>query len=200
MITGVEARKEWRGTMADILKFPDRQAFRAWLECHCSESGGVWLLFGKKGGPVTLSANEALEEALCFGWIDGQMQSLDGASYKKYFARRTAKSNWSEKNKKLAQNLVDRGMVARPGLAAINAARRRGEWDKSRRGGVDDGQIRDFIAVLKPYGAAYANLSAMPMSVQKTYAGFYFDAKQEKTRETRLARIVDRLNRNLKPM
>lgn len=186
--------------MADILTFPDRQAFRAWLDKHCAKSGGVWLLFGKKGGPVTLSANEALEEALCFGWIDGQMQSIDSTTYKKYFARRTSNSNWSEKNKKLAQALIDRGAIAQPGLDAITAAQKRGEWDKSKSRGVKDGQFQDFINIIKQHEPAYANLLAMPMSVQKTYAGFYFDAKQEQTRQTRLAKIVDRLNKNLKPM
>lgn len=186
--------------MRDILKFPDRHVFRAWLNKHGTESGGVWLLFGKKGGPETLSANEALEEALCFGWIDGQMQSIDSACYKKYFARRTAKSNWSDKNKKLAQALIDRGLIAQPGLNAINDAKERGAWDKSKRGGADVGQLKDFINILKQYVPAQANLLSMPLSVQKTYAGFYFEAKQDKTRQARLEKIIGRLNRNLKPM
>lgn len=186
--------------MSDILLFPDRGAFRSWLERHGSESGGVWLLFGKKGGPATLSANEALEEALCFGWIDGRMQRIDDTSYKKYFARRTAKSNWSEKNRKLVQTLLDRGLVAQSGMDAVDDAKKRGEWVKSRRGGVDDVNLRKFVGMLEQHEPAYGNLLSMPLSVQKTYAGFYFDAKQEKTRQTRLARILDRLNRNLKPM
>lgn len=186
--------------MNDILVFPDRGAFRTWLTKHGAESDGVWLLFGKKGGPTTLSANEALEEALCFGWIDGQMQSIDSTSYKKYFARRSAKSSWSDKNKKLAQTLIDRGLIAQPGMDAIDDAKKRGEWDKAKPNGVDDEQLRSFIGTLKQYEPAYGNLLSMPLSVQKTYAGFYFDAKQEQTRQTRLVKIIDRLNRNLKPM
>ncbi len=127
------------------------------------------------------------------------MQSIDSASYKKYFARRTAKSKWSEKNKKLAQTLIERLVVA-PGLHAITEAKQRGEWDKPKRGSIDTGQFKDFAALVKPHEPAYANLSAMPPSAQKTYAGFYFEAKQEKTRNARLERIIDRLNRNLKPM
>ena len=184
--------------MSEILSFPDRYAFRMWLEKYGAECGGVWLLFGKKGGPKTLSANDALEEALCFGWIDGLMQSIDSASYKKYFARRTAKSKWSEKNNKLAQTLLERGLIAPPGLHAINEAKQRGEWDKPKRGCA--GQFKEFTALVKPHEPAYANLSAMPTSAQKTYAGFYFEAKQEKTRQARLEKIIDRLNRNLKPM
>ena len=87
--------------MERVLEFSNRAEFHEWLNEHCTSSDGVWLLFGKKGGPTTITANEALEEALCFGWIDGQMQSLDETKYKKYFARRTKNSNWSEKNKKI---------------------------------------------------------------------------------------------------
>lgn len=186
--------------MNDLLNFPDRGAFRAWLEEHGAESGGVWLLFGKRGGPATLSAHEALEEALCFGWIDGRLQSIDSASYKKYFARRTARSNWSGKNRKLCQSLVERGLMAQPGLDAVAEAKKRGEWEKPASGAVGDGQLGDFLNIVKRYEPAYSNLLAMPLSVQKTYAGFYFEAKRDKTRQTRLARIIDRLNRNLKPM
>lgn len=59
--------------MSDIMEFANREAFRAWLSQNCLTSDGVWLLFGKAGGPKTIKAGEALEEALCFGWIDGQM-------------------------------------------------------------------------------------------------------------------------------
>ena len=87
---------------ADIpeLLFPTRADFRAWLQENAATSEGVWLVFGKTKTVVTLSANDALEEALCFGWIDGQMQSIDETKYHKYFARRRAKSVWFEKNKK----------------------------------------------------------------------------------------------------
>ncbi|MCC8165640.1 MAG: YdeI/OmpD-associated family protein [Planctomycetes bacterium] len=186
--------------MSEILEFHDRAAFRAWLEQYGETSGGVWLLFGKKGGPVTLSAHEALEEALCFGWIDGQMQSLDATRYKKYFACRTAKSNWSDKNKKLAQSLLDRNLVATPGLDAINAAQKRGDWERSSPGAVPEAAVQDFINRLDGLEPARSNLLAMSPSVQRTYAGFYFDAKQEKTRQSRLEKITDRLNHNLKPM
>ena len=91
--------------LAEHLQFDSRAEFRKWLEDNCASSEGIWLLFGKTGGPKTIKAAEALEEALCFGWIDGQMQSIDTAKYKKYFARRTANSKWSDKNKKLVAEI-----------------------------------------------------------------------------------------------
>ena len=101
--------------MSETLEFQNRAAFREWLQKNGETSEGVWLLFGKKGGPVTLTAAEALEEALCFGWIDGQMQSLDDTKYKKYFARRTANSKWSDKNKALVQKLEEQGIMTDSG-------------------------------------------------------------------------------------
>ena len=86
--------------MDDILTFENREKFREWLCGHCLSSGGVWLLFGKGGGLKTLKAEEALEEALCFGWIDGQMQRLDDKTYKKYFAPRRGKASGRRKIKR----------------------------------------------------------------------------------------------------
>lgn len=96
--------------MSDIMEFADRKEFRAWLNEHCLSSAGIWLLFGKQDGPKTIKAAEALEEALCFGWIDGQMQSIDQKSYKKYFSLRRENSKWSEKNKALAGNSKSRDL------------------------------------------------------------------------------------------
>ena len=95
----------------NILKFASREAFRSWLSEHCTTSVGIWLLFGKAGGPKTIKAGEALEEALCFGWIDGQMKSIDEKSYRKYFSMRREKSKWSEKNKALVRSLEERGLM-----------------------------------------------------------------------------------------
>ena len=137
--------------MSDILEFANREEFRKWLNDNCLSSEGVWLLFGKAQGPKTIKAGEALEEALCFGWIDGQMQSIDDKTYKKYFSQRRENSKWSEKNKGLVKNLEERGIM------------------------TDFGR-------------------------KKTYARAYFDAKTDAGREKRIVWMVDRLNRNLKPM
>ena len=186
--------------MDKILTFTDRQAFREWLGKYGTESDGVWLLFGKKGKIVTLSAADALEEALCHGWIDGQMQSLDENTYKKYFARRLPKSKWSVKNKELAQTLMKKGLMTQQGLEAIESARKNGFWDNAKRILMNDEQIQMFKEIIQPYEPAYSNLLAMSHSVQRTYTGFYLDAKSDKTRQARLEKIIDRLNRNLKPM
>ena len=186
--------------MDNILTFADRQSFRDWLGKNGTQSDGIWLLFSKNGKLVTLSANDALEEALCHGWIDGQMQSVDDNAYKKYFARRMPKSKWSVKNKELALALIEKGLMTRQGLEAIERAKENGLWDNAERVLIDDEQVEIFKEAIRPYEPAYTNLLAMSLSVQRTYTGFYLDAKSDKTRITRLEKIIDRLNRNLKPM
>lgn len=182
------------------LIFETRGLFRQWLEKEGTANDGVWLMFAKTDTLKTLSAQEALEEALCFGWIDGQMQSIDSDRYKKYFAPRRAKSNWSEKNKELTQHLIERGLMTQPGLDAISCAKQNGLWENSKRNSVSEEQIQMFKQLIQPHEPAYTNLLAMPASVQRTYTLFYLDAKSDKTRQARLEKIIDRLNKNLKPM
>lgn len=186
--------------MGDIMEFASREAFREWLFEHCRSSGGVWLLFGKPGGPKTIKAGEALEEALCFGWIDGQMERIDEKTYKKYFAMRREKSKWSEKNKALAKALEERGLMTEFGREKIEEARKNGQWDAPGPAAVTEEQIARLSALLEGYEPAFANFQAMPLSVKKTYTRAYFDAKTDAGREKRLAWMVDRLHRNLKPM
>ena len=186
--------------MSDIMEFADREEFRKWLNDNCLSSEGVWLLFGKARGPKTIKAGEALEEALCFGWIDGQMQSLDDKTYKKYFSQRRENSKWSEKNKGLVKSLEERGIMTDFGRKKIEEAKKNGQWDAPKSMEITEEHIAIVSAVLEEYEPAYTNFQAMSPSVKKTYARAYFDAKTEAGREKRIAWMVDRLNRNLKPM
>lgn len=186
--------------MTEYLQFTTRTEFRAWLCENSASAGGVWLLFGKSGGPETLKAEEALEEALCYGWIDGQMQSLDEKSYVKYFSMRRENSKWSEKNKKIVQRLEEQGLLTRQGREKIEEAKKNGQWDKPKPAPVTDEQIAALSCILQEYEPAHTNFSSMSPSVKRTYTRAYLDAKTDAGREKRLAWMVDRLNRNLKPM
>lgn len=186
--------------MSEHLQFASRYEFREWLTANGSMSDGVWLLFGKPGGPKTLKAAEALEEALCFGWIDGQIQSLNAGSYIKYFSRRREKSNWSDKNKGIAERLEKQGIMTDHGRAKITEVKENGQWDKSKTPAITDDHIEILLNILKEYDQAYQNYQSMSPSVKKTYARAYFDAKTDAGREKRIAWMIDRLNKNLKPM
>lgn len=185
----------------DVMEFASRVEFRGWLQENCLTSPGVWLLFGKAGGPKTIKAEEALEEALCFGWIDGQMRSIDDKRYQKYFSPRREKSKWSEKNRKLVKSLEERGLMTDFGRKKIAQAKENGQWDApDLMTAVGEGEVALLSELLEGHEPACTNFQAMSSSVRKTYARAYFDAKTDAGREKRLAWITDRLNRNLRPM
>lgn len=186
--------------MNEVMEFSTREDFRNWLKENCLSTAGIWVLFGKAGGPKTIKASEALEEALCFGWIDGQMQSLDEKIYKKFFSPRRENSKWSEKNKALVEKLEQQGLMTDFGRAKIAEAKKNGQWDAPKSPTVTEEQMTFLSGLLKGYEPAYANFQAMSLSVKKTYTRAYFDAKTDAGREKRIAWMVDRLNRNLKPM
>ena len=187
---------------ADIpeLLFSARKDFRAWLRKNAKTSDGVWLVFGKKKDLVTLTANDALEEALCFGWIDGQMKSIDDAKYIKYFAKRRAGSNWSEKNKKIVVTLRRNKLMTKLGEEAIETAVKNGSWDAPKREPVTAAELSVFAKKLKGISPAFENFNKMPPSVQSTYTRRYLSFKTEEARQRDFERIIDRLNKNLKPM
>ena len=186
--------------MGPTLSFETPAAFRQWLCENAETSQGAWLLFGKAGGPRTLKAAEALEEALCFGWIDGQLQSIDRVSYRKYFSPRRMKSKWSEKNKALAARLEQQGRMTALGREKVREAQQNGQWDAPRPPDVTEADIAALATLLQGHEPAYTHFMAMPPSVQRTYTRAYADAKTEAGRAKRLAWMIGRLDRNLKPM
>lgn len=182
------------------LLFPNRETFRKWLYDNAGTSEGIWLIFSKTRAIVTLKANEALEEALCFGWIDGRMQSIDETRYKKYFAPRRPKSVWSDKNKKTAETLREKGIMTELGEKAIAEAVKNGMWETRKREPVADEQIALLTEKLRDFSPAYENFLNMSPSVKRTYTLAYLAPKSEEAKRRGFERIVDRLNKNLKPM
>ena len=175
--------------MSELLRFKTREAFREWLSENCRRREGVWLEFGKTKEVETLSANDALLEALCFGWIDGVMKKMDDTS------------KWSQKNKALVQELEACGAMTEYGRRKIEEAKKNGQWDNAASpSAISEEQIAAVAALLKENAQAYTNFQKMPASVKKTYTRAYLDAKTEAGRSRRLAWMMDRLEKNLKPM
>lgn len=185
--------------MAELL-FKTREDFRAWLLENAGDSGGVWLVFGKNQSVKTLKASEALEEALCFGWIDGQMRKVDDSQYLKYFAPRRKDSPWSEKNRGLAETLITQGKMTPQGLKRIEEAKADGRWNAPGRMPISEEQVTTLAELLTGHEPAFGNFQSMSPSVRRQYAGLYFDAKSDEARTRRLEKIIGRLNQNLKPM
>jgi len=185
-------------TDAPELLFPSRDDFRIWLQENATTSDGVWLVFGKAKTVVTLSANDALEEALCFGWVDGQMKSIDDTKYRKYFACRREKSPWSDKNKKIVETLRERKLMTELGEKAVEIAKGNGMWDASPSGTITDEQIASFSDKLSDLSLAHENFMKMPRSAKVAYVRRYLSFKKEETRQKDFEKIIDMLNQNLK--
>lgn len=186
---------------ADVseLLFVAREDFRKWLGENATTSAGVWLVFGKTKEIVTLTANDALEEALCFGWIDGQMKSIDNTKYRKYFSGRREKSPWSDRNKRIIELLRQRNLMTDLGEKAVEAAKLNGMWDASPSGAITDKQIAAFAAKLLGFSPADENFAKMPPSAKVAYTRRHLSFKTEETRQRDFDKIVEMLTNNLKP-
>lgn len=180
--------------------FESRMNFRNWLSNNCTTSSGIWLVFSKHASIKTLKASEALEEALCFGWIDGQMQSIDETKYLKYFSIRRKGSKWSDKNKNLVRELESKGLMTDFGRIKVEEAKKNGMWDVPKSTPISEENVQMFTELIKDKEPAFTNFQSMSPSVRKNYTGLYLEAKSDDAKKRRLEKIIGRLNLNLKPM
>ena len=172
----------------------DAPAWRAWLERNGASSDGVWLVLAKKGTvtPTSLTYDEALEEALCSGWIDGQKRAGDAATFLQRFTPRRRASVWSERNVRLVTALVEQGRVRPGGQAEIERAKADGRWDRAYAGAATARVPDDLAAALAASPAAaetFARLNAL-----NRYAILHRVAIASPTaRAGRIATLVGRL-------
>jgi uncharacterized protein YdeI (YjbR/CyaY-like superfamily) len=120
-------------TELPILAPPDRVAWSKWLAAHHADRPGVWLKLAKKdsGAPETLTYAEALEEAIRYGWIDGQKAAHDATHWLQRFTPRSASSKWSQVNRQTAERLIEADRMTPAGLAPVEAAKRDGRWESA---------------------------------------------------------------------
>ena len=178
------------------LTVPDAKAWRAWLNKHHS-SAGVWLTLAKKGTkhPTSLVHAEALEEALCHGWIDGQGRTGDEKTFSVRFSPRRKQSTWSKRNVALAEKLLAAGRMHPAGVAELERARNDGRYEAAYAGSASIEVPSDLAAALEAEpkaGAMFATLSS-----QNRYAILYrtVTARRPETRSQRIARFVAMLAR-----
>ncbi len=186
--------------MENQLTFNNQKTFRNWLAKNHDSSEAVWLVFGKDGNIQTITYDEALQEALCFGWIDGQIKSIDDTYYLRRFSHRNKSSHWSQRNKDFAEILIADNLMTEFGLEEIEKAKKNGKWFIAESKPITQEQVEALIKNIGGVEPALSNFLNMSHSVQKTYAIHYLSAKKEETKNRRLLKIIDRLNNNLKPM
>lgn len=180
-----------------ILTVADATAWSSWLVRSATTSKGVWLILAKKGNttPTSLTYAQALDEALCQGWIDGQARGGDERTYSQRFTPRTAKSLWSRRNVDNVARLEKEGRITPLGYAAINAAKADGRWDAAYAGQSTAEPPPEFLAAVAAVPAAQAMWDALSRSNR---FAIYFRLNALKTqagREKRMAAFVEMLAR-----
>jgi uncharacterized protein YdeI (YjbR/CyaY-like superfamily) len=181
------------------LTVPSREQWRTWLWKHHADTKEIWLIYYKKrSGKCTLNHEEALDEALCFGWIDSLVRRIDDVRYAQKFTPRKAESKWSEQNRKRAYRLIREGRMEDAGRSAMTFTRR-GTPGANR---VDVGlrvALPAFMkGKLKANAQAWRNFEALAPSYRRLYIRWITAAKREETRMRRLWQAMDLLERNQK--
>jgi uncharacterized protein YdeI (YjbR/CyaY-like superfamily) len=175
----------------------DAAAWLAWLQEHHRDEVGVELVLAKKGTtePTTLTYDQALDEALCHGWIDGQVRRRDERTYRQRFTPRRARSQWSERNVGHIERLLAEGRVRPAGLAAVERAQADGRWEAAYPGQKAIAVPDDLALALAAEPRASANFELL--SSQNRYAVLYriHSAKRSDTRARRIDQFVAMLAR-----
>jgi uncharacterized protein YdeI (YjbR/CyaY-like superfamily) len=183
--------------------FATRRLWRDWLVRHHSTEKEIWLAYYKKGsGKRSVTYKEALEEALCFGWIDSTVRTLDAERYRQRYTPRNERSIWSRSNKARIEKLIAEGRMAAPGLAKVEAAKRNGSWDTL----YDIDRIikttdipPDLLAALDGKPGARAVFDRRPPSEKRMWAYWVVSAKRPETRARRVAETVNRVLAGRRP-
>lgn len=184
--------------MSDLpeLLVPDAEAWRAWLDVHHADRPGVWLVLHKKGGRTTaLTYAQALDEALCYGWIDGQIARRDDESYRQRFTPRRPDSSWSARNVEHVARLTEAGRMRPAGMAAVDAAKAQGRWQAAYRGQADMQVPPDLAGALAANPAAAATYAALDAANRYAIVYRLTTLRRAATRERKLAEYVDMLAR-----
>jgi uncharacterized protein YdeI (YjbR/CyaY-like superfamily) len=182
------------------LLVPDAAAWRGWLADNHALSPGVWLVLGKKGGTVTsLTYDDALDEALCFGWIDGQVAKRDAGSYRQRTTPRGPKSAWSARNVGHVERLEAAGRMHEAGRAAVAAAKADGRWEMAYAGQAAAELPADLVAAVAEVPAAQAMFEVL--SAVNRFALYYrLNAlKTPAARDRKIAEFVQMLARHEAP-
>jgi uncharacterized protein YdeI (YjbR/CyaY-like superfamily) len=179
------------------LTVPDAAAWQVWLDAHHEDSAGVSLVLAKKGvtEPTSLTYDQALEEALCFGWIDGQVRRRDETTYGQRFTRRRTRSSWSKRNVGIAERLLAEGRMRPAGIAEVERARADGRWDVAYAGSASIEVPSDLAVALAADPQARAMFEIL--SSQNRYAVLYRieTTKRPETRRRRIEQFVAMLAR-----
>jgi len=182
------------------LDFRTRSEWRSWLEGSRTRDKGIWVIMYKVGSSLEgLRYVDAVEEAICFGWIDGRMQSVDGDRFRQWFSPRRRNSPWSKLNRGRAERMMEAGLMAEAGYAEVEKAKSNGMWESAYTSRVAPEVPEDLIEALRGDEEAWSNWEAFTNSVKLMYTRWVLDAKRDETRVRRISKVVERSAQNIRP-
>jgi uncharacterized protein YdeI (YjbR/CyaY-like superfamily) len=176
-----------------------RAEWRAWLQRHHTSADGVWLRFAKKHATTpSPSYNDAVEEALCFGWIDGLVRPCDSSCYEQRFTPRKPRSGWARSNKIRVERLMTQGLMTAAGLAAVSIARENGSW--TALDGVEALKVPlELRKALAANAVARTHWRGLSEGKRKQFLYRLASARRDETRARRVAEIVAMVEQRISP-
>jgi len=182
------------------LLFDNRTDWRQWLGENHDSSDGVWMIYYKKHTKkVCVSYNDAVKEALCYGWIDSIVKTVDKERYKQKYTPRRKNSIWSDLNKTRVKRMIAEGLMTPFGLAKIEEAKKNGQWDKAYGTKKMPEMPAEFREALEKDLIAYTNFMNFAKGYRRDYLHWYISAKRPETKENRLKQIIEFSRQNKKP-
>lgn len=175
------------------LRFRDAQEWHRWLERNHDRSDGVWLILRKKAAEIdVVSYEEALEEALCYGWIDSRLERIDDEIHRQRFSPRRRGSIWSKANVRRVERLTADGRMRDAGLRRVRDAKENGRWAEAYESRIPSHRMpKDLKDALDADPRARKNFSALAESYRRNYIAWVVGAKTEATRGKRIAKVVE---------
>jgi uncharacterized protein YdeI (YjbR/CyaY-like superfamily) len=181
------------------LYFKTFHEWREWLQNNHDKETEVWLIFFlKETGKPSMDYESAVEEALCFGWIDSIIKKIDDAKYARKFTPRNDNSKWSDLNKKRVAGLLKSNRMTKMGAAKIEIAKKNGQWEKPDRPNIPIDIPKDFQAALDRNPKAKTHFEELARSYQKQYIGWIVMAKRPETKEKRIKESIELLEKDQK--
>ncbi len=181
----------------------DRKAWRKWLERNHTKSSGIWLIYYKKSsGKKRVEYNDAVEEALCFGWIDSTSRPIDEEKYMQRFTPRKPKSGWSGLNKQRIQRMTKQGLMTPAGVEKMEIAKKNGSWESLDKiyAPIDQLQIPDdFEKALSKNEKVKTNFHNFPAFTRRQFLYWINSAKRDETKKARIKQAVLMCAANKKP-
>jgi uncharacterized protein YdeI (YjbR/CyaY-like superfamily) len=186
--------------MQPQLYVKNRKEWRKWLKANHNLKKEIWLIYYKKhSGKPRIPYNEAVEEALCYGWIDSTIKRVDDEIFIQKFTPRNKRSNWSELNKKRVGKMIKLGRMAKPGIDKVIAAKENGNWDKVEAATAFQFEMpTEFEKLLSSNKKAATFFENLSPSYKKQYISWIASARKIETREKRVAEAFELLKTNKK--